>query len=291
MKHLFFSVILATSLSATAQDLLVADFENLPFASETTVGEDGTNLEGFFQSGPFYFINMSQTVESEWGSYFMMEGFCYSRSKARTYSSATYAVDQFNTLTGSGASQSEGFGVCYGTGTYSLTADASFLPQTCFVTNNAYAFSSITQGDAYARQFLFDDEFVLTITGIRGEEVTGSVEVCLAAQGAAVFQWIPVDLTTLGECDEVQFSLSSTDVIDLSDYGMGISMNTPAYFCIDNFTALPGSGSAIASPVHRLTPSRSVAEIRALDGTLRPSLSPGVNLVRMSDGSVRKVHK
>jgi len=48
-----------------------------------------------------------------------------------------------------------------------------------------------------------------------------------------VNEWAYVDLTSLGSADSLQFFLSSTDV--------GIfGMNTPAYFCLDNFTTSDG---------------------------------------------------
>jgi len=46
-------------------------------------------------------------------------------------------------------------------------------------------------------------------------------------------EWIYVDLTVLGEVDSLQFSLTSSDT-------GAVGMNTPAYFCIDNFRTLDG---------------------------------------------------
>ena len=47
--------------------------------------------------------------------------------------------------------------------------------------------------------------------------------------------WTWVDLTSLGASDSLSFSLSS------SDNGM-FGMNTPAYFCLDNFSTNFGTG-------------------------------------------------
>ena len=45
----------------------------------------------------------------------------------------------------------------------------------------------------------------------------------------AMTEWTLVDLTALGEVDNIQLSMSSSDT---GDYGM----NTPAFIAIDDFT-------------------------------------------------------
>jgi hypothetical protein len=50
----------------------------------------------------------------------------------------------------------------------------------------------------------------------------------LAANGVYIDKWTYVDLTEFGKVDAIFFTLTSSDN---GDYGM----NTPAYFCMDNF--------------------------------------------------------
>lgn len=217
------------TFAANAQTVSTADFENLTYA-EGLDYETGENLEGKFKSGEFYFINNSSMMDYGGYSYFNMDGFCYSKRTEKTYSADSYSTDQFNNQIGTGAEDSEGFAVSFSMGASTITADYTFKPQSCFITNNAYVLSSIMNGDAYARRFNYDDKFVLTIKGYKDELETASIDVELASKGSIIFQWVPVDLSALGEVDKVDFSLSSTDT---GDYGM----NTPAYFCLDNFTA------------------------------------------------------
>ncbi len=94
----------------------------------------------------------------------------------------------------------------------------------------------MTGGDSFAKKFGKGDWFLLTITGYDvNEEVTGTKEFYLAdlrdAEKAYIINdWRYVDLSGLGKVKKIKFELSSTDN---GDYGM----NTPAYFCFDNFGA------------------------------------------------------
>lgn len=107
------------------------------------------------------------------------------------------------------------------------------------VTNTAFNVNAFLNGDYMSIEeagkglpFHQDDYFKLTIKGLDGENVTGSVEFYLAdfrTKGdwkyAANWQW--VDLTTLGEVDGLQFELEGTKK---NNFGM----TTAAYFCVDN---------------------------------------------------------
>ena len=239
-KNYIFIAVSMLFCTVQAQTVSTADFENLTYA-EGLDYETGEHLEGGFKSGVFQFVNNSSWLDyGEWGKFFTMDGFCYSKRQATTFDSMTYDTDQFNNQTGAGAEGSEGFAVSYGYGS-TITADYTFKPTSCYITNNAYVLNSIMNGDAYARRFNYDDVFKLIITGYRDNFKTSSVEVELASKGSIIFQWVPVDLSLLGEVDSVVFSLESTDT---GDYGM----NTPAYFCLDNFTAtLTDTPNAIQS--------------------------------------------
>ena len=93
---------------------------------------------------------------------------------------------------------------------------------------------SVTSSDTYGKVFGQGDYFKLTMTGYDANgEVTGTVDQMLvdctvAYNWVCVKDWRWVDLTSLGNVKSIKFSMSSTD----NSYGM---MNTPAYFCMDDF--------------------------------------------------------
>lgn len=99
-----------------------------------------------------------------------------------------------------------------------------------YVNNNAYAVTSMLNGDSYAKKFDETDWFVLYCIGLKNNAVVDTVEVYLAKAGEIMTEWTYVDLSVLGAIDAMTFGMNSSDC---GDYGM----NTPAYFCMDNFGA------------------------------------------------------
>lgn len=112
-----------------------------------------------------------------------------------------------------------------------------------YVTNSTYAYNSMRDGDFVGKKFggvtgTDPDWFKLTIFGYwQGQLKSDSVTFYLAdfrsndpAQDYIVRTWEWVDLLPMGDVDSLEFHLSSSDV---GQWGM----NTPAYFCMDNFSA------------------------------------------------------
>ncbi len=164
---------------------------------------------------------------SDWGTYYY--GFTVSSEQDTEFKDYN---DAYKSACG-GAKSGKQFAVwnaSYSGGDAIKLAEAEVVPG-MYVNNNIYAYNSMLNGDAYAKKFGADDWFKLTITGLyNGKEVENKVEFYLAKDGVIVKDWTFVDLSQLGAVNELHFALSSTDN---SDYGM----NTPAYFCIDNFGA------------------------------------------------------
>lgn len=204
----------------------VVNFEDVDLA----IGEayDGSDDAAMFQSGDFVFLNYYDNTYYSWN------GFAASRTTSNEFSSYE---DQFNSCTGGGM-ESTTFAVGY----YSeynywmdeqaptiMKADAStFEPAYVYITNTANAVKSMMYGDDYAKQFTEEDWFKLIIMGYDEDyDETGVVEFYLAKDGNIVTDWQKVDLTPLGTCWMIEFTMDSSD----KSYGF---MNTPAYFCLDN---------------------------------------------------------
>lgn len=236
MKKFYFSVLFAAISCTLATAQHVATFEDLELPADSAW--DGSDMSGKFVSGDFLFINNY----TDWGGYGSWDGFAYSTMSSSVYTSL---ADQYNSCTGGGEGGSQTFGVVYysawgGNEPTVMRADSSaFLAMYCCVTNSAYAYTSMSEGDDYAKKFEADDWFKITATGYLEGNVTGSVEFLLASEGEIVNEWKDFNLMPLGMVDEIHFTLSSSDN---GDYGM----NTPAYFCIDNFgVGVTGSINAV----------------------------------------------
>ena len=169
----------------------------------------------------FAYSNRTDSVTSGYGNqYSAKTGIGYD-------SSANYAVvSVFNPFTYAN------------TVTLNLQGPAIDRPVSGFyITNSTYAYNSMRDGDMFSRKFHNGDWFKLTVQGYSGGALLAdSVTFYLAdflfpdtSMNYILKTWQWVNLLPLGNVDSLQFTLSSTDN---SMYGM----NTPAYFCMDNFT-------------------------------------------------------
>jgi hypothetical protein len=212
----------------------VSTFESLTLAPNSYW--DGSDLSGGFANGNAYFVNDYDTT------FFAWSGFTYSNMKDST---TPGWANQYSAITASGYNGSSNYAVAdeYGNAKVLLTGSAKGkLVNGFYVTNTTYAYLSMRDGDAFSKKFggatgTDPDWFKLTAKGwLNGTLKNASVEFYLAdfrsadsTQDYIVRDWRWVSLQPLGNVDSIQFFLSSSDT---GQWGM----NTPAYFCIDNFT-------------------------------------------------------
>ena len=211
------------------EHLNVATFENIsvPEVGYTTYSQDGVYQ---WTSGDFGF----STGLGYEGTYYY--NYVVSNQTSADFKDYT---DQYHSASG-GAVAGNNFAVAF-QDNFSEGASLdikysnviNYIPGT-YVNNNAYAVYAIRNGYTPARKFKEDDYFLLTFQGYFGKAKMGTVEFYLAdyrnGKSLVVTNWTYVDLTALGVVDRITCTLTSTDN---GDYGM----NTPGYFCLDNFGA------------------------------------------------------
>ncbi|MBR5928840.1 MAG: DUF4465 domain-containing protein [Prevotella sp.] len=284
-------------------DLQVATFENLWTDPEDGfwMGDFSKGLEGStFVSGSFRFSNFAcDTWNGEpttpwWGNY------AYSQTTTNAFSS--YITDQFNNAVGGGVDGSETFLVAYpqgGTIDVINNENGAEIPG-CYITNDAWVVDAILHGDGMSTEdgtasgtftgnegFKTGDWFLLTITADNGN----SIEYYLAdyrssdeAEHYYVNEWEWIDLSSLGTVKSLSFTMTSSRN---SSWGM----TTPGYFCIDNLGAESPAGSGITTNIKGLSVVEAAKGVYSIDGKVltRGSKQKGVQIIRMKDGSVRKV--
>ena len=117
----------------------------------------------------------------------------------------------------------------------------TYEPIGAYVNLNSYTYYCLLYGDAFARAFTEGDKLTLTIHGVDEDENEKSLDFTLASYSngslSACTGWAYVDLTALGEVNEIYFTMSSTDS---GEYGM----NTPGYFCLDKLMVKEVSGTS-----------------------------------------------
>lgn len=229
---------------STAQAQSVADFENLSLPSTDTFWNGQTTPLGTtFMSAEAIMPNFFDT---SFGGYWT-GGWAY--SNVQDSNSAGFS-NLYAARPGIGYNGSNNYTVGQQNAWINLAANAIGKVVDGFaITNGTYASSSMENGDFVARKFgdttgtghsgpqgSYPDYFLLTVYGwYNGSKITDSVNFYLAdfrgpdSLDYIVKDWQWVDLRVLGNVDSLQFVLSSTDT---GSFGI----NTPLFFCMDDFT-------------------------------------------------------
>ena len=232
---------------------LVATFEDVaditsPVDGHMSVGTEDDDDREFFTSGDYAFASGCM---HDWDYWYWFGYANHTETKYETLD------DQWNNIVGGGYDGSATYGVAFaaefnGPCYVTLLGEPAVVPG-FYITNSSYAYTSMANGDGFAKKFGKGDWFKLTITGFDADNnETGSKEYYLAdlrdeATAYIINDWRYVDLSGLGKVAKLGFELTSTDN---GSYGM----NTPAYFCFDNFGAegtevLPESNVVFVSSV------------------------------------------
>ncbi len=220
------------------QTQTTSTFEEFSLNSESFL--NGSDENGGFTSGNIFLPNSYNTNYQSWSG--------WSISNTTDVTTPGY-LNQYSSITGGGAENSETFAAAFVSGTnYLGMVDEAADQQVAglYITNSTYGYLSMQDGDNFAKKFggaTGDDPdyFLVTIKKIQnGTLYPDSINFYLAdfrfednTEDYILNDWTYVDLTSLGEVDSLVFTLSSTDV---GSYGM----NTPASFCIDNATTNDG---------------------------------------------------
>ena len=230
----------------------IADFDDLTIGAAESYwnGQDGSvYVEETFTSGSATFNNY-HGVDAGWG-FSYCGNFAYSN---RTETTSTGMAGEYSAIAG-GADSGSNYGIVYAAFPV-VTFDNAMQVDSIAVTNNNYAYSSMHDGDAFAKKFgdtIVDGEsgpevinqdsedwFLLTITGKNtAGDIIDTVDFYLAdyrfadnSQDYIISDWTEVDLISLGAVKSLEFALSSSD-------NSGGYMNTPAYFAIDSIVPEP----------------------------------------------------
>ena len=192
---------------------------------------NGDNDDDTYYSGSYAF-NVGNSVWPGTPPVSFWYDFAMSNQTSTAYASLD---DQYHSCTG-GGHNSANFVIAYpyGGGNVSVTHDEDGdVISGFYITNSAYAFTSMTQGDGYADPLPVGGWFM--VRAYDADNSSNFVDFYLADLRAdnaldhyVVNDWEWFDLTPLGKVKNVAF------VFDGSDTGQW-GLNTPAYFAMDNF--------------------------------------------------------
>ncbi len=221
----------------------IATFEDLSLQSNS-YWDGSTSPSGTtFNNGNAIFPNYYDAAFSYWAS-----GWAYSNMSDSVTAGFT---NLYSAIPAKGYNNSSNYIVGQQDAIINMNSNAiGKVVNGFYVTNGTYAALSMKNGDQFAKKFGSltnangdvdgtngEDWFKLTVKKwLNGVLTNDSVDFYLAdfrfannSQDYIVTDWQWVDLSSLGNVDSLKFSLTSSDV---SSFGM----NTPSFFCLDNFT-------------------------------------------------------
>ena len=236
------AAVLAAPVTASA--LEPATFEDVEITDESGVRIPATEND-MFRSGSFEF-NGTMTV---YGDFTVWSGFAVSSLADNVYESLD---DQYKSAPGGGYNSNR-FAVAFpeanAIGVVSEDDTDGSVISGMYITNSAYAYTSMTQGDAFSKKFEAGDWFKLTVTGHHADETVSTIDFYLAdfrAEDASehyvVGDWQWLSLEELGKVKSLTFSFDSTD--KANGY-----LNAPQYFCFDNLGGTPDTNAIDAVAV------------------------------------------
>ncbi len=262
-------------------------FEDLSLPTDSWwVGSDG--ISNGFSCNDAYFPTVWDTA---FGGYWS-SGFAYSNM---TDSVTSGYLNMYSAKAGSGYQNSENYAITYGDGWFlpgPIDHAHLYEPVEMYITNNTFAYNNIRDGDAIGKKFggvsgNDPDYFSVTFEGIHLGQTTGTaVTVYLAdfrfednSLDYILSEWTWVDLSPLGLVDSVIYSFESSDV---GDFGI----NTPLYFCMDNFKVnnVPNGFQNIPTYTLDVFPNPTSEFIRISSG----QISNGTISIYSMDGSLVK---
>ena len=228
-KSFLFVAALALTFAACqpkydVEDKTVATFEESAISPAKANSEFYLDTTGTFQSGMFIFSQCAQPT-----------AFYYSGSIVSNHTDTTFAsfADAWKSVA-QGAYAGKNYVVWnkdwYGNDLVRLTSPA--VVKGMYVSNSIYTYNSMVKGDEYAGEPFGDDDYLeVIVTGAKnGVDVNNEVRFYLAQGRNILKEWKYIDLSTLGEIDQLQFNMKGSR----ESFGY---LSTPAYFCIDNLGA------------------------------------------------------
>ncbi len=251
---------LFTVICAQAQPALITStFDDLYLSKADTfyVNYTSSGNDVGFTSGQVHFPCVYDTSYGGYWSY----GFSYSNMTDSVTSGYT---NSYSAKTAIGYNGSAQYAVAYGQYNSAKVLSTINLGPTpgFYVTNATYAYNSMKNGDAFAKKFggatgTEPDWFKLTVYGYHnGVRAADSVDTYLADFRSSnavdhyiLKKWKFVNLTTLGTVDSFSFVLNSSDT---GSFGI----NTPEFYCIDNFTIYRSEAVAqVNAPIAKVYPN------------------------------------
>lgn len=307
---------LGVILSSSAQedyDLKVLTFEGEKWSALIDNAQSGGPLlygegYGFYTEEEAYKwydegnTELSSTINNSWGSWCYWSGGVAVSNYYTSYeegNNTTQLGIDYNKDGNHGYDNSSNFAVCYGyndvlTGygtdsrpVFTFGDGNEHVIDHLYVNTTAYFLHSVILGDAFQSTTMSDNTkaYLLAEGYDSNGDIIDTLSIAVIEKGTVIRDWTKFDLSSLGKIATLKLDWKVSDDL-IGQYGM----TCPAYIAIDNVAVRMPKADGVAA-VAANDANATVVAIYDANGRQLTEMQSGLNIVKMSDGTVRKLFK
>ena len=309
-------LVLGVILSSSAQedyDLKVLTFEGEKWSALIDNAQYGGPLlygegNGFYTEEEAYKwydegnTELSSTINNIWGSWCYWSGGVAVSNYYTPYAEGNYTTQlgiDYNKDGNHGYDNSSNFAVCFGYNDVLTEYGTDSRPVFTFgdgnehvidhlyVNTTAYFLNSVILGDAFQSTAMSDNTkaYLLAEGYDSNGDIVDTLSIAVIEKGTIIREWTKFDLSSLGKIATLKLDWKVSD-----DLAGQFGMTCPAYIAIDNVTVRMPKADGVAT-VAANDANATVVAIYDANGRQLTEMQSGLNIVKMSDGTVRKLFK
>ena len=307
---------LGVILSSSAQedyDLKVLTFEGEKWSALIDNVQNGGPLlygegNGFYTEEEAYKwydegnTELTSTINNAWGSWCYWSGGVAVSNYYTPYEEGDYTTQlgiDYNKDGNHGYDNSSNFAVCYGyndvlTGygtdsrpVFTFGDGQEHVIDHMYVNTTAYFLHSVILGDAFQSTAMSDNTkaYLLAEGYDSNGDIIDTLSIAVIEKGTIIRDWTKFDLSSLGKIATLKLDWKVSD-----DLAGQFGMTCPAYIAIDNVAVRMPKADGVAT-VAANDANATVVAIYDANGQQLTEMQSGLNIVKMSDGTVRKLFK
>lgn len=307
---------LGVILSSSAQedyDLKVLTFEGEKWSALIDNVQNGGPLlygegNGFYTEEEAYKwydegnTELTSTINNAWGSWCYWSGGVAVSNYYTPYEEGDYTTQlgiDYNKDGNHGYDNSSNFAVCYGyndvlTGygtdsrpVFTFGDGQEHVIDHMYVNTTAYFLHSVILGDAFQSTAMSDNTkaYLLAEGYDSNGDIIDTLSIAVIEKGTIIRDWTKFDLSSLGKIATLKLDWKVSD-----DLAGQFGMTCPAYIAIDNVAVRMPKADGVAA-VAANDANVTVVAIYDANGQQLTEMQSGLNIVKMSDGTVRKLFK
>lgn len=245
---------------------------------------------------------LTSTINYSWGSWCYWSGGVAVSNYYTSYEEGDYTTQlgiDYNKDGNHGYDNSSNFAVCFGYndvlsdfGTdsrpvFTFGDGQEHVIDHLYVNTTAYFLHSVILGDGFQSVTLSENTnaYLLAEGYDNNGEIIDTLSFAVIDKGTITREWTKFDLSSLGEIATLKLDWKVSDDL-IGSYGM----TCPAYIAIDNVAVRMPKADGVTT-VSTNDSNATVVAIYSVDGKLLNDYQPGLNIVKMSDGTIRKMYK